>query len=281
MKSSNVSEINKISQQHELETEISVNEKSPLQQTIKLKKNNIEPRRITERNKIQHEIKRLQSYIDIDICTIERLRQQPLGYNHTIKHIEKLKEKNIERQVNIDKLLEREKDLNNGMLDKELSNNEEQNKKDIQRKENIKIEKKKQKNDENIKAKERLKKHYDIVRQSDQKDKQLNREIDRAYKYYLRTTDFIPDYIIKKLKEMPNNKGYIWRSMQLYGYLPSDSNIVTLFEKNKELLIIHEWTHKDYKIWHKKDKGRKYLFYISDINRKTMDNPNILDFIKT
>ena len=72
--------------------------------------------------------------------------------------------------------------------------------------------------------------------------------------------DTLPEYINNNLKTMPNNKGYVWRNMYFYGFLPKENNNVTiLFEKRKDVLIIHEIDDKYHKIYSKRGKDRRIL----------------------
>lgn len=83
---------------------------------------------------------------------------------------------------------------------------------------------------------------------------------DKEYEHFLRVCDSIPDYMLKKLKTMPNNKGYIWRNVFCYGNLKAEEGQPTImFEKKNGILVIHEWTNTEYKIWHKEGKENKVL----------------------
>lgn len=238
-------------------------------------------RRTTEKNRIRDQIRSTESYIENDKNAIERLRHQTTNIEYTKKFIDKLKHKNIERSEILLNLNQRLKDVDSGLIDKELENEYKQNKEEICRKNQITKEKKE--HEFEIK-KERIiqsKKFYESTRSSDYKGKQLTREMDRTYKYYLRTCGTIPDYMMKKLKDMPNNKGYIWRGIQCYGELPAEpEQPLIMFEKNRELMIIHEWTDTDYKMWHKKGKGRKTLQQHARIYKQNDSQATILDFIK-
>lgn len=70
------------------------------------------------------------------------------------------------------------------------------------------------------------------------------KEMDRSLKYYWNVIDSIPDYIENNLSNMPNNKGYIWRGVYLYGYLPDDrTNKTVMFETKSGIKYIHEWNY--------------------------------------
>ena len=105
-----------------------------------------------------------------------------------------------------------------------------------------------------------------------------------SWKWLRRTDAKLPEYMRRNLREMPNNKGYIFRGIQYYGEKKAEKNKPTiLFEKNRGVLKIHEITEKDHKIYEKKNKKSKNKL-ISDIKRG--ENPflknsyNLLDYIK-
>lgn len=238
-------------------------------------------RRTTEKNRIRDEIRRTESYIENDKNAIDRLRHQTTNLEYTKNYISKLKQKNVERENNLVDLNQRLKDVDSGLIDNELDNEYKQNKEEIKRKNQI--TKVKKEHEFEVKKEKILqsKKFYESTRSSDIKGRQLAREIDRTYKYYLRTCNTIPDYMLKKLKEMPNNKGYIWRGIQCYGELPEEpGQPLIMFEKNKDLMIIHEWTNTDYKMWHKKGKGRKTLQHAAKIYKPNDAQSTIFDYIK-
>ena len=72
--------------------------------------------------------------------------------------------------------------------------------------------------------------------------------------------DSLPGYIARNLKNMPNNKGYIWRSVCYYGHKTANENEPTfLFEKKHGTLYIHEYTHNEYFYFSKVKDGPKFL----------------------
>lgn len=224
----------------------------------------METRRRNERNKIHENIRIIKSYISTDTDTIKRFCEKAGNSEYAYKQIEKLKNKNKDRELTLKNLEERLYDLKMGYLDEELG--EEYNKTIdiIHSKKNHTIKKKKE-------AKQKINKSYTNKSYNlDRSSYSNSREIDKAYKYYVRTCNSIPDYMIKKLKQMPNNKGYIWKDIYCYGELPQEKNKpITLFEKKHDnLLVIHEWTNSEYIIWHKKGKDRKQLYSKRKIKKK-------------
>ena len=88
-------------------------------------------------------------------------------------------------------------------------------------------------------------------------------EFYKSYKHFQNLNNSIPQFILEKLENMPNNKGYIWKGIYCFGQLPPDSlDKHCLFEKHRDLLIIHEWNSKEYKIWHKQGRSKKVLYNV-------------------
>ena len=71
----------------------------------------------------------------------------------------------------------------------------------------------------------------------------------------------IPDYMSENLKNMPQNRGYLWKGVAFYGDKTSEGNIITLFEKRNGVMKIHEWAKNTYSIYEKIDKGQKKLLF--------------------
>ena len=114
-------------------------------------------------------------------------------------------------------------------------------------------------------ASDKSKRFYQKTASADRENRFREKDMQRAYMQYLNIVDTIPEYISKNLEEMPNNKGYIWRGIQCYGKQPEggNSNSTILFEKQKGgLLIIHDRTPTEYKIFHKKGKDKKVLYSV-------------------
>tara|TARA_B100000900_G_C20536080_1_gene698438 strand:- start:115 stop:924 length:810 start_codon:yes stop_codon:yes gene_type:complete len=85
--------------------------------------------------------------------------------------------------------------------------------------------------------------------------------IKSSFKYFVRNSNNIPEYMKKNLKEMPNNKGYIWKDIRFYGALPARRNEPDiLFEKLRGgIMLIHEITESEHKIFEKKGRDRRRL----------------------
>ena len=107
------------------------------------------------------------------------------------------------------------------------------------------------------------------------------REMERSYRHFLKVSASIPDFMLKKLGKMPNNKGYIWRGMFCYGHLPAEKGKpIVIFEKHGNNLTIYEWSDHEHKIWVKVGQERKTLEYSAPRHFKFSQNSNIMDYMK-
>ena len=79
-----------------------------------------------------------------------------------------------------------------------------------------------------------------------------------AYKHFGRSEDSLPEYISRNLKNMPNNKGYIWKSVCYYGHKSANENEPTfLFEKNMDFVYPRVY-HNEYFYFSKEKNGPKF-----------------------
>lgn len=71
----------------------------------------------------------------------------------------------------------------------------------------------------------------------------------REYDMYLSRYHAVNKHIKEKLKNMPNNKGFICNGIWLYGHQKcTSSKITVMFEKAYPYLYIHEITKKTHKL---------------------------------
>lgn len=85
-----------------------------------------------------------------------------------------------------------------------------------------------------------------------------------VYREFMKSTGLLPDHLARNLKDMPQNKGYIFRSVYFYGHKPPEHNKPTVvFERQRGgIMWIHEWTDREYKLFKKEGKQRKHLMEI-------------------
>jgi len=221
----------------------------------------MEMKRRAEKNRINDAIRQIKTYIRTDEATIERFRGAHTNIKYNTAQVAKLRAKNETRVQELGELDDRIDDLVAGNLDEELDADSLRTQQEIkskddeakQRKRNAKIEKE---------AKSVVSKaYYQAGRQADRQHRWNQKGADRSYKHFVRARDSIPDYMLRKLKNMPNNKGYIWKSVHCYGDRAAERGKPTvMFERQRGgILVIHETSATEYKIWHKDGKNRRVL----------------------
>jgi len=194
--------------------------------------------RILEKNKLSVEISSINTYIKRNKETMERLKSQQSDFNK--KQIQKLILKNEEYSKKLESLDKKMTDINEGIIDEE-----------IKKKGDIKIEKIKKKEESKIKKNIEIKndksekdtlmqKHYDQGR-GEMNEFKLKKE----YEKFVSKFESIPEYILSKLKDMPNNKGLIYKGIFCLGEQNKSGNNIILFENLKGLTRIHEFNDTD------------------------------------
>lgn len=107
-------------------------------------------------------------------------------------------------------------------------------------------------------------KKYESYLQSEKREykttRQKAKDMDYNYNHYWKAVFTLPDYIKKNLKQLPNNKGYIWKGVHFYGEKPEEKNKpMVMFEKyGNSPLIIHEWDNMYYTVY-KKTENEKIM----------------------
>lgn len=243
---------------------------------------NINIKRMSELNKIRNQIRNLRSCIKNDCSTIERFRKLGNKEDYYTEQIEIRICKNIEREKEIKEFENRMSNVKAGVYDQEFLKFEKISADQIK----MNIEDAKQKKDSDIqKKKEEInisKAFEQSIRRTDRNFEYKKREMDKSWQYFLKSIDTFPEYMNKKLKNMPNNKGYIWKSIHFYGErqaIPGEP--VILFETQKEgILVIHEITNTEYKIWHKKGTLKKILYSSTPRRQKKVGLCSLGNFIK-
>ena len=109
--------------------------------------------------------------------------------------------------------------------------------------------------------------NYNDRRNNDGKNKII--EFQKTFKHYQNLNNSLPEFIEYKLENMPCNKGYIWKGIHYYGLQPIDDlDRCVMFEKFRELLIIHEIEKDEHRIFHKHGRGKRELVSTTAIKRK-------------
>ena len=212
---------------------------------------------IRKKNNIFNRIKEISGSIKRNESTIERIEKQFNKTNFEKTQIHKLLEKNSDYEKEINDLNSNLENIIKGLCDIDL--NEELNKENDNilknnLKENKKRTDKKEKDEENKKL---IKKSYSM-NNHDYSEKDVEKEFSKFNKFY----NSVPNYIIRNLKDMPNNKGYIWKGIWCLGELkPEKKEPNVIFEKLQEsnILRIYEIDDKHTYIYEKIDKNKKIL----------------------
>lgn len=92
----------------------------------------------------------------------------------------------------------------------------------------------------------------------------LQHQMRKEYEWLCRQDERLPDYIRTNLQKMPNNKGYIWKGIHYYGYMPAERNndMLIMFERPLGMtdMLIHEIKKGHYyKIFQKSRNGGNVL----------------------
>lgn len=232
-----------------------------------------------EYNRIMDAIRLLEISIDRDEATAGRMKHQ-VQSSFTISQLNKISQKNIDRKNRRDELKDRLKKLDAGLLDNELRENIKLQMKEAADKTRLTRQRKKALA-ANKEAKSVISKaYYQASRAADRKNRYLKKDMDRSYRHFVKACDSIPEYMIRNLSNMPNNKGYIWKSVACYGELPSEPGQPTvLFDRRRGgVMVIHEWTTDEYRRYEKQGKEQKVLVHKSI--RKKRQLPPICEEVK-
>jgi hypothetical protein len=225
-----------------------------------------------EYNRINDALRDINMVIEKSEASASNMRYQP-ETNFSKAQIHKIIEKNKERVNEMNILEKRLADLKAGLLDNELrvevraQMDEARDKKRLtmQRKKDLAADKE---------AKSILSKaYYQATRKQDRRNKYANKNMNRSYRHFTRACNSIPGYMLRNLSDMPNNKGYFWKSVACYGDLPREIGQPTvLFDRRRGgIMVIHEWSPDEYKVYEKKGKDRKVL--VSCTKRRHRDLP--------
>jgi hypothetical protein len=227
--------------------------------------------RLSEKNKITHLLSSLtvklervrKSKEDLIRSTTIRDRQFKEAQ---LKENDELIEKYTQEQEDAN---ERLRQLENGDLDDEIMTGIQKNMKTIHKKHEIARKKEEEITRKEIVNKKSSSKFNDSQRSIDYENRQKKYEMQKAYERYC--TIEIPSYILENLKMMPNNKGYIWKNVQCYGQLPPTytkgvPDPVVLFEKQRDVMFIHEISETEHHIF--KKVGQQKREYVKGTMRK-------------
>ena len=209
------------------------------------------------------ELKSLNRYLTTYEKSLQNARNKNLHSEIEVirKTISKYEDKISEKKLYLDKLTNKE-------LDKEMSRYIIVSQKRSEISNAVQISKFKCK--EKIKQDEKqvLNNFYSKERSTNRLNNSNKWNMIKAYNYFEKTSNRLPEYMQRNLSEMPNNKGYIWRDIRFYGELPAlYGKPDILFEKKKEYMLIHEISNTEHKIFEKRGKDRKKFISSTPLRR--------------
>jgi len=220
---------------------------------------------------INQRILLLDKAIEADDVMLDNLKEQG-ATSFVLAQVDKITQRNENRRKEIETLTQRSEDICSGLLDEDIQREMSDAKKKIMADNELMIAKKNRLREQQKIASDKSKRFYQKTASADRENRFREKDMQRAYNQYLNIVATIPEYISKNLEEMPNNKGYLWRGVQCYGKkdeASNSSNSLILFEKQKGgLLVIHENTPTEYKIFHKKGKDKKVLYSVQKTIRR-------------
>lgn len=215
---------------------------------------------IREKNIINNKIREINVFVERNESTKKRLNSQRLT-SFEINQIEKLDTKNSEYKIELENLIQKLKKIDLGIFDSEMKNSMDDEREKIIKSNEKNKSKQIHKQEKDIADKKLIKKSFQLTGSSreanDSNEWFMNKQLDR----FINICNSIPPRILGKLKEMPNNKGYIWKGIYCYGDQPAEKGKPTvMFETLYDgTLRIHESTDDFTFVYEKKGKNRKEL----------------------
>jgi hypothetical protein len=204
-----------------------------------------------EKRLIQDEIKIIEGYLRQSNSTLDRLRSsESENLSFVNAQIQKTAQTICDFYTDIKQLKERERQLDTGIFDSELREQNNFVQKEINTKANDKKKKKDIERENDKKNKINSQAYWDASVKADRKDRYLKKDADYSYDYYLKMSESIPRYIQENLKQLPNNRGYIWKGIYHYGARPPQHGQPIELEepiRGQEYDIVHMWTEKSQK----------------------------------
>jgi hypothetical protein len=212
----------------------------------------------SEKNDLFNRISSLEKMNErLEKCNVELINIPDKEYVEKVLLENKIKtEENNEK---IEEYRERISKIDSGELDEELLNKENS----IKEQSNIQFKKMQKKVETKNLEKKKVQKQIDTVFKAENKLRKDERFSHKEAEWALQKFNsvVVPDYIQKKLDNMPNNKGFIWSGISYYGRLPEEPNApLVMFERRNSVLLIHEYTHEKYNLYEKVgDEPKKLL----------------------
>ena len=144
-----------------------------------------------------------------------------------IKNAQKKRDNALEKIEEINKKLQNTQ-IHEVIIENILKARESQNL--VQRNANYKRKIKKEHKEQKDKIREDF---YKRCKEGGGANRQKRYFVRSSWRWLTKTDHKLPNYMRKNLREMPNNKGYIFRGIQYYGYQPSTEKPASNFVREK------------------------------------------------
>lgn len=195
------------------------------------------------KNKISKEISELKSKRERLDLAIKNLRSSSMIADVEYLHLQvKKNQDEIEKiDLKLDELTSRVESIENGDMDDELKEDVENNMLQI-RKKNEATRKKMEAEEKKLKKQKEQSETFFKKQYQPDRTRASEYEMNRAYDRFIANSNDLPRYMAENLKNMPNNKGYLWKDIYFLGALPAEKNAPkVIFEKQKgDVMFIHE-----------------------------------------
>ena len=216
--------------------------------------------RLHECNGIKDKLRHVEMCKDRATTSIRRFTHQK-STDYSTAQVSKLSAAILQYDEDIKEFTTRLMQVESGLLDSELKGEVKESMRVAAEKTKVTRQKKKDLAEKKAELSVISKAYYQTNRRQDRKNRYAGKNMARSHRHFRRACGTVPDYMLKNLSKMPNNKGYFWKSVACYGDLPSERGKPTvLFDRKRGgIMVIHEWTSTHYNIFEKKGKDRKYL----------------------
>ena len=157
-----------------------------------------------------------------------------------------------------------------------------ENKRVVEQRSAVTLVRKQKIKDDKADRKHKLQTYYNKDKGNAKQNRSKRYEVNKSYGYFKRVCSTIPPYLNKNLKNMPSNKGYIWRGVHLYGHKkPERNRPLCMFERRNKVQYIHEWTQHRYKVWVKETRESRKKLITNEPRKKMVKEFNLLNYMKT
>jgi myosin heavy subunit len=211
-------------------------------------------------NKLDEEIRQLEVYRQRSEDTITRLKSSDSSNVSAIRQkISSLKDSITKYEQDIESKTQEAREVRAGTRDSELKQQAQTRKKSQKQRRKEAEQKRAETREESRAQKEISERYYQNTRDASRSHRRSEWDMKREYKWFVKTCSYIPDYLQRKLDNMPNNRGYIWRGIWLMGGRDSEPGqpVVMQERKNKDHLLIHEIDACEHRIYEKRGSDKR------------------------